>query len=120
MRMFTAAALLVLASSTVAATPTGNFSGEVRVGTSDPDAFDIVMEVGSTQTIQVADGYFLELSIPSSSKSVARLKDASGKVLHESASIGPVKDRPTFVYRICGSDILFISPARADVPVCAS
>jgi len=38
---------------------------------------------GATEVVKLDDGYSLELKVPSFNRSVARLTDPTGKVLHE-------------------------------------
>lgn len=117
MRTILATSLLALASAASAGDSTGTFSGEVYVGGSEPHAFNIRVQIGGVETVEIAGGYVLELTVPSINRSVARLKDATGKVLHESTAT--VQERPSFIYQVCDSGVRFFSPARADLPKCS-
>lgn len=119
MKKFLTIAFLCLSGTTFAAGPMAVFSGEVFIENLQPHAFDIYARIGQTETVFLGAGYVLELSVPSFNKSVARLKDADGKVLHESTTIGPVQERPSFNYHVCDSGVLFVSPARTDLPTCS-
>jgi hypothetical protein len=120
MRTVLAASLLALAGIASANGPTATFSGEVLIGGSESHAFDVRVNVGETETIKFAGDYVLELTVPSFNKSVARLKDATGKVLHTSTATGPIQERRPFIYQVCDSGVLFVSPARNDLPKCSS
>jgi len=111
--------LVLLSASAAATEPRGVFSGEVRVDGSEPHAFDVYFAVGATEVVKLDGGYNLELSVPSFNKSLARLSDSTGKVLHESSSIGQIQKRPSFIYQLCDSRVLFVSPARTDLAACS-
>ena len=114
-----AISLLAFSAGSAASAPAGKFSGEVHIGSADAHAFDMLVPIGGSDTVLIDGGYTLELTVPSFNKSIARLKDSSGKVLHESTSTGPVQERPTFIYQVCDSGVLFVSPARADLAKCS-
>ena len=120
MRQILAISLIALSGIAFAASPQGMFSGEVRIGSAEPHAFDVIVSIGESKAIDIADGYTLELTVFSINKSVARLKNSEGQILHESVSNGPIQNRPTFIYQVCDSTVLFVSPAKPDVPVCVS
>jgi len=75
----------------------------------------VYVAIGATEVVKLDDGYSLELTVPSFNRSVARLTDPTGKVLHEASSIGPIQERPSFIYQLCDSGVLFVSPARTDL-----
>lgn len=116
---YVAVALIALSAAATAGNTSGHFSGEIQVGGSDPHAFDMVVPIGSTETVFIDGGYTLELTVSSFNKSIASLKDATGKILHKSTSIGPVHQRPTFIYQMCDSGVLFVSPATSELAKCS-
>jgi len=120
MRHIFAISLIALSGLASAASPQGNFSGEVYIGAAEPHAFDVIVSIGESKAIEIAEGYTLELTVMSFNKSVARLKNSEGAVLHESVSTGPIQNRPTFIYQVCDSAVLFVSPAKPDLPRCVS
>ena len=118
MRKFMFVAGVVLAGSASASAPGAVFSGDFRISGVAPHAFDVLVRVGDTQRIEMEKGYVLELEASSFNKSIARIKDASGEVLHESTAIGAVSERSSFTYQVCDEGVLFVSPVRDDLPGC--
>ena len=118
MRSVVAIMVLLSASSVASKDTMGMFSGEVRIGASDPHAFDVVAAIGSSEAVKLEGGHILELSVHSFNKSVVVLKDQAGDVLHTSTFTGPVQDRPSIAYQVCDGGVRFVSPLPADLAAC--
>lgn len=106
-------ALGILASFAAAASspPQAQFNGYFTDEEATEHAFGIAVPLKGTSTIQLSTKYTLELHAASANRSVAKLIAADGTVLHESESLGPIDQRATFAYQVCGDAVTFMSPA---------
>lgn len=91
--------------------PHAHFTGYLTDESATAHEFGSMVALGNTHTIELSDLYRLELQAASSDRSIARLLDADGTVLHEAESLGPVSARPSFAYRVCDGAVTFMSPA---------
>ncbi|OPZ11602.1 MAG: hypothetical protein BWZ07_01901 [Alphaproteobacteria bacterium ADurb.BinA280] len=119
MRNFVAIMVLLSSTSVASKDTMAMFSGEVRIGASDPHAFDVVAAIGDSESVKLESGYVLELNVPSFNRSVVTLKGQDGDVLHTSTFTGPLQDRPSFAYQVCDGGVRFVSPVPADLAACS-
>lgn len=93
------------------ATPHAQFNGYFTDEGATEHAFGIAVPLKGTSTIKLSDAYSLELHAASANRSVAKLIDVDGTVVHESETLGPIDLRPSFAYQVCRGAVTFMSPA---------
>lgn len=91
--------------------PQALFNGYFTDEDATEHAFGTFVPLKGTSIIKLNDAYSLELHAASPNRSVARLVDSNGTVLHEAESLGPIGQRPSFAYQVCGGAVTFMSPA---------
>ena len=112
--LFTAALSLSASNAVMAAElPGALFTGFFTDEQAIEHAFGIVVPLGGAHSIDVGSRHRLELRAASLQRSVARLIGPEGDVLHESETIGPIAERPSFAYQVCHGTVTFLSPAPA-------
>jgi hypothetical protein len=121
-RMATVLLLCSLSVGAMAATARSDrFSGLVRHDSAVPLRFDLRVPSGQQATLVLGDGSRLEFFTPGSAGHAkdgqVRLVSAAGTTLHQATYPGSAASH-SLDYLVCGSRVIFISPASPTVPSC--
>jgi len=98
------------------------FTGTLQRDALPAVAVDLQLPSREAATVQLSDGFTLELTTPGnpSSPDGARIKLLSpdGKVMHTASVPDPGVASISFAYQVCAGQVTYMSPAPADVPAC--
>lgn len=100
------------------------FIGSVQQDDMTPFAFDLQLPSKQAATLQLSDGFTLELTAPGSSASPdgarIRLLSSTGQVMHTAVIPDSGMASTSFAYRVCANEVTYMSPAPAAAPVCGA
>lgn len=95
------------------------FTGSVYLESQEQIRVQLETPVGNDVHIRLGIGYQLQFKASSPTESKVRLLNRSGDILHESRALGPVSQRASFAYRLCGDEVTHMSPRPDQIPACS-